>query len=72
VCLRVRAGCGLVAALAIAASPVSGLIVAAACVGVVEVALALRLLPEVERLAQPAGPRDTLSNVLTETGEAGD
>jgi hypothetical protein len=71
-CLRVRAGSGLVAALAIAASPVSGLIVAAACVGVVEVALALRLLPEVERLMQPAGPRDTLSDVLAEAAERGD
>jgi hypothetical protein len=49
-CLRLRAACRLVAAMAVAAVPVAGLAVAAACVGAGEIALAVRLLPEVERL----------------------
>jgi hypothetical protein len=49
-CLYVRAACGLVAAMAVAVAPVTGLIVAAACVGLGELMLAVRLLPEVERL----------------------
>jgi hypothetical protein len=51
-CLWVRAVGGLVAAIAVAAAPVTGLIVAAACVGLAEITLAVRLLPEVERLAE--------------------
>jgi hypothetical protein len=50
-CLRLRALCGLVAAMAVAAAPTTGLVVAAACVGLGEVVFAVRLLPEVERLA---------------------
>nr|BFE57975.1 hypothetical protein GCM10020063_025010 [Dactylosporangium thailandense] len=51
-CLRVRAGSGLVAAIAVAAAPVVGLIIAAAVIGIGELALAARLLPEADRLAQ--------------------
>ncbi|GLL03107.1 hypothetical protein [Dactylosporangium matsuzakiense] len=51
-CLRVRAAAGVVAAIALAATPVIGLIIAAGVVGIGELVLAVRLLPEVERLAQ--------------------
>ncbi|WP_433605005.1 hypothetical protein ACQP2P_26185 [Dactylosporangium sp. CA-139114] len=51
-CLRVRAASGLVAAIAVAAAPVVGLIIAAAVIGVGELVLAVRLMPEAERLAQ--------------------
>lgn len=54
-CLRLRASCGLVAAMAVAAAPATGLMAAAACVGLGEVVLAVRLLPEVERLAGMLG-----------------
>ncbi|WP_327001017.1 hypothetical protein OHA72_38620 [Dactylosporangium sp. NBC_01737] len=54
-CLWLRAACALVAAMAVAVAPATGLVVAAACVGLGEVALAVRLLPEVERLAGMAG-----------------
>ncbi len=50
-CLRLRALCGLASAMTVAAAPEAGLMVAAACVGVGELVLAVRLLPEVERLA---------------------
>jgi hypothetical protein len=50
-CLRMRAVCGLIAAMAVAVAPATGLVIAAACVGIGEVVLAVRLLPEVERLA---------------------
>ncbi|MFI5914469.1 hypothetical protein [Dactylosporangium sp. NPDC051541] len=51
-CLRVRAAGGVVAAIALAAAPVTGLIIAAAVAGASELYLAVRLLPEVERLTQ--------------------
>ncbi|MEU7875239.1 hypothetical protein [Dactylosporangium sp. NPDC049140] len=51
-CLRVRAASGLIAAIAVAVAPVAGLIIAAAIVGVGELIIYVRLLPEVERLAQ--------------------
>ncbi|MDG6106973.1 hypothetical protein Daura_28025 [Dactylosporangium aurantiacum] len=49
-CLRLRAACGVVAAMAVAVAPTTGLVVAAACVGLGELLFAVRLLPEVERL----------------------
>ncbi|MEV4139388.1 hypothetical protein AB0J72_45410 [Dactylosporangium sp. NPDC049742] len=50
-CLRMRALCGLVAAMTVAVAPATGLVVAAACVGLGELMFAARLLPEVERLS---------------------
>lgn len=49
-CLRMRAVCGVVAAMAVAVAPTTGLVVAGACVGLGELLFAARLLPEVERL----------------------
>ncbi|WP_426513945.1 hypothetical protein ACPPVO_27000 [Dactylosporangium sp. McL0621] len=51
-CLRVRAASGLIATIAVAAAPVAGPIIAAAIAGVGELIISVRLLPEVERLAQ--------------------
>ncbi|GAB3843139.1 hypothetical protein ACFPIJ_00360 [Dactylosporangium cerinum] len=50
-CLWVRAVCSLIAAMAVAVAPATGLVVAAAGVGFGEIILAVRLLPEVDRLA---------------------
>ncbi|MEV0131052.1 hypothetical protein AB0H83_21635 [Dactylosporangium sp. NPDC050688] len=55
-CLRMRAACGLVAAMAVAVAPATGLVVAAACVGLGEVMFAARLLPEVERMLDHGAP----------------
>ncbi|MFF5229694.1 hypothetical protein [Dactylosporangium sp. NPDC000521] len=70
-CLRMRALCGLVAAMAVAVAPTTGLVVAAACVGLGEIVFAARLLPEVERLTgmlerdtQWTGPDEDLGSVL--------
>ncbi|GAA3250209.1 hypothetical protein ACFO1B_39955 [Dactylosporangium siamense] len=50
-CLWVRAVCSLIAAMAVAVAPAAGLVIAAAGVGFGELILAVRLLPEVDRLA---------------------
>ncbi|GAA2332586.1 hypothetical protein [Dactylosporangium salmoneum] len=61
--LRVRAAAGIIAAIAVPAAPVAGIMIAAAAVGLADLAVAARLMPEVQRLADLPSPRGSIDLV---------